>query len=318
MSNPKFDISTMTPLAFAAIMERLGVIEEKLEKKVSHWRVDEAVDAFSAFIQVAHRAPDNFKPVLESFKVAFRDKNIAELTPAEIEGFLFSRWGDRKPSTIEKRRVQLGTLFSFCIKELKRRGSPSFHNPIELVDQISVPSTERSGFIAPEKMGELANTFEGKNWLIVMIQLTAGLRIGEVLKLRRDDINGRVLTLRDPKSGKSQEHAVIPQQLADRLLEYAKGRDVIFPTSRQPVNAALKRHAKRVGLDITTHDLRRWCATFYDRAGSYAMRRFVLRHSSVKGMLTSLEGRYVAQLSTEEAMVEQDRLMTKVYFKEGR
>jgi integrase len=51
---------------------------------------------------------------------------------------------------------------------------------------------------------------------------TAGLRISELLNLRKKDISGRVLTLRYPKSGLKEEKAVIPSKLAVELKYYMR------------------------------------------------------------------------------------------------
>jgi integrase len=48
-----------------------------------------------------------------------------------------------------------------------------------------------------------------------------GMRIGEVLKLRLNDMQDRKLILREPKSGKEHEIVFIPQKVADRLRDYA-------------------------------------------------------------------------------------------------
>jgi integrase len=49
----------------------------------------------------------------------------------------------------------------------------------------------------------------------------AGMRIGEVLKLKLNDIQIRKLILLEPKSGKENESVFIPQTVADRLRDYA-------------------------------------------------------------------------------------------------
>lgn len=69
-----------------------------------------------------------------------------------------------------------------------------------------------------------------------------------------------------------------------------------------------------MGLNITTHDLRRWVATFWERHGEVAMMRFVLRHSRLRDktgmvLMDPLTARYVSILSVEEAMDRQDRVM---------
>jgi len=49
----------------------------------------------------------------------------------------------------------------------------------------------------------------------------AGMRIGEVLKLKLNDIQDSKLILREPKSGKENEIVFIPQKVPHRLRDYA-------------------------------------------------------------------------------------------------
>jgi len=56
--------------------------------------------------------------------------------------------------------------------------------------------------------------------LILELPARCGLRIGEVLKLKGVDVMDRKLLIREPKSGKENETAFMPEQIAKRLAEY--------------------------------------------------------------------------------------------------
>ncbi len=316
VTSNKTDRFTLT--AFAAIMQKLGGIDKKLEQKIAYWKCEEAVESFTGHVGLNHKCPGNFVFVMNKFGLIFGDKNIVDIIPNEIQGFLLANWHDASPSTYNKRKVQLSTFFNYCIKELKRQGSPSFHNPCDLIDSLKETPKSRKGLIPVSEMLGLLNTFsDPRQRLQVAVQLTAGLRIGEVLKLRPMDVQGRKLTLVEPKSGKTSEVAVIPAKTALELNIYIKCRDPeshIFPVTRQSANRLLSRHAKTVGLKLSTHDLRRWCATFWERQGDIGMMRAVLRHSGLRDssgetVLTSLAGRYVAELSFDEIVAKQDSEM---------
>ena len=65
-----------------------------------------------------------------------------------------------------------------------------------------------------------------------------GMRISEVLKFMLNDIHGRKLVLRDPKSGKDHEIVFIPPEVTDRLRNYANQKcknpdDRVFRISYQ-------------------------------------------------------------------------------------
>lgn len=293
-------------------------IENILKMGTPYLLTEEAVDAFKKHIGTNHRCPENFNYLLRIFGSFFHSRNVAELTPAEIEGFISSTWGSNKPSTMAKRADQLSAFFSFCDRLLKRSGSSGFTNPCSLIERVKVVAEARRGFIGPEKMqGLLVTCDDPKHWLIFAILITAGLRVSELLKLRPVDVDGRVLTLVYPKSGKEKEYAVVPKTVAGRLQEHISHispKEAIFPTTRGAIHRLVKRHGCKTGLELTTHDFRRWTATFWERHGELAMMRFILRHSRIRdgsGMtvMEPLTARYISVLSVQEAMERQDKVM---------
>ena len=56
-----------------------------------------------------------------------------------------------------------------------------------------------------------------RNRLMLELMARSGMRVGEVLKLRPMDIEGRKAIIRDPKSGREAEVVFLPQKVADRL-----------------------------------------------------------------------------------------------------
>jgi len=91
------------------------------------------------------------------------------------------------------------------------------------------------------------------------------MKVGEVLKLRPRDVNGRKLTLKDPKSGKEREHVFIPQKVADRLKEYIRDKEIqsdhkIFPICYEAARTMVKKAGNKVGIRLRPHDLKRHAA----------------------------------------------------------
>jgi integrase len=109
-------------------------------------------------------------------------------------------------------------------------------------------------------------TIKPRNRLMLELMARGGMRIGEVLKLTPADVDERKLILREPKSGRGQEVAFIPQKLADRLKEYIRKKKIecevrIFP---------LTYTAARI---MAVVSLKKW---FHPR-NSYRYRRTLLR-----------------------------------------
>jgi len=304
---------------FSHVSNELEELKEMVRKRVAVVPCEDAVRKFSAHITLKHKQPRHYNYLLEQFKSRFADRNIAELTAMEIEDFLASRW---QGSSFNTKKNQLSGFFSFCIKEQMRSNAPVFVNPTMLIEKNKETGVDFEFIDAIRARGLLDAANSEQIWLWLAILLSAGLRISELWKLRPCDINDRVLHLIEPKSGKDKEYAVIPSCVEERLLLFIKRKGVgpdsriwsaAYGTFANRVRERIVTVSSKAGLRYTCHSLRKWCATFYDRAGDMGMRRAVLRHSSVQNM-TALEGRYVAPYSTDEMKERQDEVLVPALF----
>lgn len=300
----------VTHVMLAAVLSRLQALEKRLDDKAPHLKAEEAVGMFRQYLEKHTKRPENYDFLLECFLFDFQDRNIAEITAEEIEGFLNRRWKGR-PSTFNQRLTQLKGLFNCAIQLQQRRKAPVFHNPCSLVRAQKTIVSEPEFISIPTIQFFLRSVAGIENWAACAIMASGGLRVSEVLKLTPGDLDGRILTIRDPKSGRPYEHAVIPGAVALHVKLLAKDfseNQKIFEATRQYVGKMVQRHGKDMGLKISPHALRKWCATFWQRKGEDAMVAFMLRHAS-----GSLKDRYVAPLTVEEAMVLQDHHMKDVF-----
>ena len=143
-----------------------------------------------------------------------------------------------------------------------------------------------------------------RNRLILELMARGGMRIGEVLKLTLNDLQGRKLILREPKSGKEHEIVYLPQKVADRLRHYAlkscKGlADRIFPISYEAARLVVIKAGQIVGIHLRPHDLRRHSATYASRSGVpiEIVSKVILRHSNL-----STTQWYLGTISETEAL----------------
>ena len=139
-----------------------------------------------------------------------------------------------------------------------------------------------------------------------MLELMArgGMRIGEVLKMRPLDIQGRKIILAAPKSGRESEVAFIPQKVADRLKEYvsesgAEADRRLFPMSYNAARMMVRKAGRLVGIALRPHDLRRHAATFASRSGTpiEIVSKVIMRHAHL-----STTQRYLGKVTEGEAM----------------
>jgi integrase len=147
-------------------------------------------------------------------------------------------------------------------------------------------------------------TTKPRNRLMLELMARVGMRVGEVLKLKPEDINDRKLQLRAPKSGKEREFIFIPQKIADRLKEYIRVENIkagkrIFPICYEAARAVVKKAGNLVGIHLRPYDLRRHAATYASRYGVpiEIASKIILRHSNL-----STTQMYLGKVSGNEAM----------------
>jgi integrase len=135
----------------------------------------------------------------------------------------------------------------------------------------------------------------------LMLELMArgGMRIGEVLKLRMRDVDDCKLFLVSPKSGRQN----IPKKVAARIREYIRSKEMapeerIFPLGYTGASQIVKKAGRKIGLEISPHDLRRHAATYASRVGApiEIVSKVILRHANL-----STTQRYLGRVSDTEA-----------------
>jgi integrase len=291
-------------------LKKIDSIDRKLTGKKAVLKVTDALRFFGEHLLtgVNHRGqpfkkPENYEYVLRMFAEEFGGRNLPDVTPEEIDAFLRKYW--ESPSTIRQRRNELSAFFSWCIMLLRKRRQPTFSNPCQLLEPVH-SVVKKAEFIETSAMKEIIESaYDERQWLIFAIMATAGLRVSEVLKLRKEDIRGRVLTLLCPKSGKDLEQAVITASVAKRAEKCLR----LYDPDYRPFNVRRNTVYKALQARGTNpHALRKWCITFWDRHGEEGMSRFVRRHNTV-----SLRERYVAPLTIAEVMKKQQMMERELW-----
>jgi integrase len=305
-------------LLLAAINKRLSNIENAVRKVEVVFPVEDAVAAYKKHLRTGnsrrgtpHRKPWNYDYMLDTFLEEFQGQNMAGISPEALDQFVGKMWHNAKSGTVKQRKTQLKSFFSWVIMHLKKKGVPTFSNPCELLDAVH-HEVERPSFASVTFMKHALARLHARGSaverIVFEVLLTSGLRISELLKLVKCDITGRTLRLRDPKSGQKVEHAVVPSTVAKLLATYTANMDdtdTVVPVSEKTAFNIVKNSTRQ---SMGPHDLRKWCMSYWSRKGEDGMMNFVSRHKHV-----TLTGRYVAPLSTKEAMGKQDILEEELY-----
>ena len=247
---------------------------------------------------------DAYRDTLTKFCDEFGGRELESLSSEEVLSFLTSITEGTKQSTKHTRYSHVKAFFNFVRESLDH----SLQNPCDapmikkLFRRAKVNHWET---VEKEVVDEIIfRTTNLRNRLMLELMARGGMRIGEVLKLKPKDIQGRKLVIGDPKSGKEAEIVFIPRKIANRLNEYVREKEIkpeqrIFPITYAAARLVVKKAGGLVGIRLRPHDMRRHCATYASRARTpiEIVSKIILRHSSLS--TTQL---YLGKVSDAEAI----------------
>jgi len=235
------------------------------------------------------RTKDSYHYLLEHLEDHFADSHVEAITPDHIYQFLESLTEHLAKSTKRLRYAQLKAFFNFLINEKRH----SMKNPCQdsvMVKAFKSPRMKQKDILSRESVDEMIyRSKKSRDRLILELQARCGMRIGEVLNLRGNDITDRKLMIRQPKSGKDIEVAFMTESIAKRLAEYVRGcqndpESRIFPICYSSALSMVRKLGEKIGIQIRPHDLRRYSATYASRNGIplEVVSKVLLRHQDLK------------------------------------
>jgi integrase/recombinase XerD len=236
-----------------------------------------------------HSTNTGYQLFFKSFKIFFEGHALESITVEEIGKFLESFTAGVARGTRHLRYAQAKAFFSFLINECGLDIKNPCAHPL-LMKQYKNPKPAARKILDKELVDELIySTTSAMDRLILELQARCGLRIGEVLKLKADDVTDRKLLIREPKSGKESETAFMPEQIAKRLTDYITAGNIgpddrLFPVCYTTVRALIKGLGEKFNVKVSPHDLRRHSATYASRNGVplEIISKVLLRHHDLK------------------------------------
>ncbi|WP_419146636.1 tyrosine-type recombinase/integrase [Priestia endophytica] len=173
-------------------------------------------------------------------------------------------------------------------------------NPLETIKQIKTVRRPKEAITEKEFKNLLEQfdytKFHGyRNKIIVMLLQDTGMRIGECLALKVDDIDFKhKMILVTKTKGRKERYVYFSRRMLRELKHYIKFRDrytstkVLFPTTRNTEMSVhsfekqLKKAGSRIGLSIHPHQLRNnFARQFLMNGGDLYTLSRILGHSSV-------------------------------------
>ena len=197
-------------------------------------------------------------------------------------------------------------MIESCCLDIKNPCSASI-----LSKSFKMPKQNARKILDKETVDEMIyNSKCLRDRLILELQARCGLRIGEILNLKAKDVSDRKLILQGPKSGKDEEVAFMPEQVAKRLIEYINNEhlspeDRLFPICYSTARSLIRSYGEKLSIKISPHDLRRHSATYASRNGMplEIISKVILRHQDLK--TTQM---YLGKVSDSEAIRWMDTL----------
>jgi len=245
-----------------------------------------------------------YRYLMNLFEEFFGGKDVSSLGSEDVYHFLEMITESNSKSTKGHRYAQLKAFLNFIIMNHELDVSNPLDTPL-MRKTFRKPKTEPRKTIPREIIDELVFKCKDlRDRLILELQAKCGARIGEVLKIRVKDIDGRRIIIRDPKSGKHNEVIFMPEQIANRLKTYIQQKgltddDRVFNLCYTAARSLIKGIGKKVGVKLNPHDLRRHSATFASRNGVpiEIISKVLLRHQNLK--TTQL---YLGKVTDSEAI----------------
>ncbi len=238
------------------------------------------------------------------FEKEFSHYEMSMISSDDIMNFLVSVTEGHKSSTKKLKYSLLKTFCNFFKNSIDQSISNPCDSPI-LKKTFKAAKSQPWTILDKDVVDEIIfKTGNLRNRLMLELMARGGMRIGEVLKLRANDVDDRKLFLADPKSGRQSEIVFIPKKVADRLRTYIaseniKNEERVFPLGYTRSREIVKNAGSKIGVFVKPHDLRRHAATYASRSGVpiEIVSKTILRHSNL-----STTQRYLGKVSDNEAI----------------
>ena len=232
----------------------------------------------------------NYHFFLPKFEAQFGERELNSLTTDEVWGFLAQQTDGTSQGTKKLRYSLLSSFFNFG-KNILDSNLP---NPCDTPVHRKIfghPEPKQWTILDKDVVNEMIfRTENPRNRLILELMARSGMRIGEVLSLKGEDIQDQRVYLVNPKSGKESELVFLPQKVAERLKAYIIKKEIkpderIFPITYSAARVIVRKAGMLVlvGVKVSPHDLRRHAATYASRTGTpiEIVSKLILRHSNL-------------------------------------
>lgn len=241
----------------------------------------EVADLWSAerFEVLSYKTVEAYKPCLNRILTRLGDKIITDIETVDINAILsLLATQSYAKRTVQMHRDIMSQVFNYAIAHSMTR-----YNPCDHATMPKGLSQGTRGIPTDDAIKAVMENTEHPFSLFALFCLYAGLRRGEALALRYEDIDGDVIHvnksvefvgnsphIKSTKTENSVRDVILLEPLKKKL---QKGKGYIFhnengePISRDRYDDRWKSYCKYIGYNITAHQLRHGYATILYEAG---------------------------------------------------
>ncbi|MCE0498312.1 MAG: tyrosine-type recombinase/integrase [Methylacidiphilales bacterium] len=238
----------------------------------------------------------NYRQALMEFKATVPDRSWWDLTPSDFKSYLYSLARGRKlgPATVRLRFAALRTFYKEALREGRIKSNPVAGLPLPKMPRrlpvflnqeqvLALLDAPRQLWAKQEARaaagGKMKSRRAGKNWQMLRdaawleLFYSAGLRLAELVGLKRENVDVRQGTVRVFGKGRKERLCPLGGPAVRALEAYLDAcpfdHGALFvsehgaPLNGRTVQLALKRYLAAAGLDsrLSPHKLRHTFAT---------------------------------------------------------
>lgn len=274
--------TTLAKLRIEKLDEKLGYKKPGNQEAVSFEQF--AKDFINLYSKQNKKSWKRDETSLKSLKPFFKGKMIQDIGSELIERYKAKRKTEVSPATVNREIAFLKTVFNKAAEWGRLESSP-----LKNVKKFKEPNP-KDRILTPDEMNTLIEVAENHLKPILIIALNTGMRRGEILGLKWENVNlsKRHIHIEDSKSGKSRD---IPMNslVIEALSTIHQNSEYVFfnPKTKRPiqdVKKAFKTACKNTNIKgVRFHDLRHTAGTRMVEAGvDLVTIKEILGHSTIQ------------------------------------
>jgi integrase len=222
--------------------------------------VGELVARYRDTVSVRKRGHDVERIVLNAFLLhPICRRRLSEITTTHFAQYRDERLGEVKPATLKRQLGPIRNMFNVARDEW---GLPIRENPLAKL-QFNGADQRRERRLRPGELDKIIKAAETcRNPLIrpiVLFAIATGMRRGEILAVKQQDIDfaGQALLIPETKNGHARTIPLSNEAIALLHDNRREGQDRVFPITANAFRLAWERVKKRANIeDLRFHDLR--------------------------------------------------------------